>query len=387
MVTTVLTMPNPTRSSRRRSFRDVVVMPTETFHDGSMFKGGPLWPRYAFQWGARHARGRFPFPRDARPTAIARPEVVLETGTWCGPIAYHFGHAVADFGMRLAMSGHADRSQPLLFSIQQREDFQPPDFFWQMLDHLEIERTRVVLVRRPTLVRELHVFPQAERRGGPGPGADHLDFMDRLLTRPASPGPRDAVFVSRSHLAARYDFPTGHIAGERYLEELFGRAGLATMYPEEISLSEQLDRYRGARLIVFSEGSAVHALQLLGRLDARIVIIARRPGSRLAAEALRPRARALTYIQALRGLIYGRNSSGRPYPGRGISVLKPEILLDQLSAVGIDLRPFWDARRYATERDADIAAWCELTNARELHPRSRELILRRLRVLSIEIAR
>jgi hypothetical protein len=135
--------------------------------------------------------------------------------------------------------------------------------------------------------------------------------------------------------------------------------------------------------LIFSEGSALHALQLLGRVDAEIVILARRPWARMTAVALRPRVRRLWHIRAARGFIYGLLPSGHRQEPAGISVLDERRCISGLRALGIDIAPFWDPRVYAEHRDGDISAWIGYRLAFATHPRERHTIERRLRALSL----
>ena len=371
-------MPLPFRGPpgflRRRSFRDVLVMPIEAFHQGAMFRGGPLWPSYGLQLRARTGRGWLPFPRDAA-SAPAAPASELASATWVGPVSHHFGHAVADFGMRLAASAHADPSQPLLFAVSAIDPPEPPAFFWQILAHLNVDPARVVLAREPVLVRELHVFPQAERRGGPAPDPAYLDYLDAVAA-PAPPADSPArVYVSRARLQSHNrHFTVGQLAGEAYLERLLASSGVAVVHPEEITVAEQMALYRGARLLLFAEGSALHGLQLLGRVGADVAVINRRRGSRIAASSLKPRARSLSYILAIRGVIHGLMPDGRPDRVRGIAVLEPSRLTRELARLGLDLAPAWDRDAYLAQRDRDIEAWIAATVARNLHPGARAAI-------------
>lgn len=374
--------PFPDLLRDRQTFRNVVVAPIE-LGAGERFRGGPVWPGYAFRFRARQLRGVLPIRRDGRPTSVAAPAAHLATATWCGPVVRHFGHAVADYGMRLAASARADPTQPLLFGIEPMAGQEPPGFFWEMLDHYGVARSRVVLLRETTVVRELHVFPQSERRRGAGPSWRHLDFLDAILPRPAPEEVEGAVYVSRSRLRGNRNFPAGEIAGEAYLETALARQGLRIVYPEELTLGRQLDLYRRARLLVFSEGSALHALQLLGRFDAEVVVIVRRRWNRIAAESLRPRARSLTYIHALQGMIHGLRPSGRPDRVRALAILEPDRLLDRLARTGLDLAPVWDEAAYTAQRDHDIAAWRAATLAQGFHPRSEAVIAKCLDRLSL----
>jgi hypothetical protein len=410
---------------RLRSFRNIMVHPTQEMRppDGAFFRGGPEWPHFSTQIFARHCRGTLPKPVDSRPLAAraewpyfdpqflpafwphlygdAQPapqdsrralarladahaptsEQVIETmdaGIWCGPITLHFGHMVADFSMRIAGSSRIDAATPLVFSLPPFRDFAPPPYFWDIIDHLGVDRRRVLLVHKPTRFHRLSVLPQAERPVGGGPSRRHLRMMD-AITGSDTVTDRDLghVFVSRGRLAE------GRFAGESYIEEALADAGVAVFHPEAVDLHAQLRLYRRARTLIFSEGSALHALQLLGRLDADIIVLVRRPRRRIAAASLRPRARSLHYLEAVRGLVHGLSRSGRTIRRAGMSVLDEPRFLAGLKRTGIDLAPFWDPMAYAERRDADIAAWVAQRRAAGPYPGEQAMIDEQLRALCL----
>lgn len=366
---------------RERLYRNVIVMPIESFHDGAMFRGGPLWPRYAWQWKARHARGWLPFPRDAAPSRVSEPELTLPRAIWCGPIAFHFGHAVADFGMRIAESAHSGMDCPLLFAMQRDIGADPPEYFWQMLKHLKVPPHRVVITRSPVLVSELYVFPQSEIRGGPGPSRRHLDMMDRITGRASTEGSDRKIYVSRSRLDKNHNCPVGQIAAESYLEDALVRTGFTIVYPEEIPLDQQLAAYQSSSTLIFSEGSALHGLQLLGRIDANLGIIGRRKRSAMAPTAFRRRVTRFAYIRAVHGMIYRLRPNGRADKIRAISVLDENKLLSSLSEFGVDLAKIWNSNDYATRRDADITSWTLRTSSLEQHPSSKIFVRKQIKKL------
>jgi hypothetical protein len=286
---------------------------------------------------------------------------------------------IADFGMRIMASSHLDAVAPLVFSLSDAAGAEPPPFFWQIIDHFAIDRRRIMLVRGPTKFARLDVVPQAERRFGGGPSRRHLEIMD-AITSPASPAHRDlaCAFVSRAR------WPMGRFAGESYFDQAFAAIGVAVFHPERVDLQTQFQFYRRARRLIFSEGSALHALQLLGHIDADIIVLARRPRSRMAAASLRPRARSLSYVQAARGVIYGLTASGRPQEPGGVSVLHESRFIAGLRALGVDLTPVWDWQRYNECRDAEIAAWTAYRLASQRHPGERTMIANRLKALSLQ---
>jgi glycosyl transferase family 61 len=366
-----------------KTFANIVVHPSQEvlrhLAGGAFFRGGPDWPHFAAQIFARHCWQLVPIPVDSRPYPAPGPVEEADRGIWCGPVSNHFGHMIADFGMRIAASARLDDSARLVFSLWPEPAAEPPEFFWQLLGHLGVARDRVLLVRRPTRFSRLSVVPQAERRFGGAPSRAHLALMDEIAARSA-PRERDipSLFVSRAR------WPKGRFAGEPCLDDAFAAAGVAVCHPETLDVAAQLQLYRRARRLIFSEGSALHALQLLGRLDAEIIILKRRPGpARFAAGALRRRARALHYVRAASGLIYGLTVSGRRQGPAGVTLLDVRRCLAGLKALGIDLAPFWDERRYRQCRDAEIAAWIEWRLKTAAHPGERRTIEKRLAALSL----
>ena len=69
----------------------------------------------------------------------------------------------------------------------------------------------------------------------------------------------------------------GKLAGELYIEKYLKTCGVKIVYPEQLSLHEQLKILKNAKLIIMTEGSAYHTFQLLGRTNCNLFIIKRRP--------------------------------------------------------------------------------------------------------------
>lgn len=371
-------------------FKNIVVMPTQHLRVGTgkavkrdrqgIYRGGPLWPAFAFQLRARHCRGLIPLPHDSKPVFEGEPSRYIESGIWCGPISDHFGHMIADFGMRIAEAAHRIADVPLVFSIGPDRAAAPPAFFQFILAQLRVPESRVLLIREPARFGTLHVPAQAERHFGPGPSSAHLDLMDAITASHGSVRQDiDHLFVSRSL------FPDGRFAAERYLDEVLDRAGATVLHPETHDLASQLAYYRRARTIVFSEGSAIHALQLLGRLQAEIVILVRRPGTRLARKSLTPRVRNLSYWDFTSGFIYSRSVFGKRQMNRALSLIDDARLLANFKAIGLDIAEHWDCATYRVRRDADIESWIAYMRQWNLHPAAPKTIQKCLRRAGIAI--
>lgn len=360
------------------SFRDVVVYPTQGLlaPPWTLFRGGPDWPWFWLRRAERHCRYRARIPLDVRPHR-ERPGVlpVEPKGTWCGPVSQHFGHAVANFGSRIAEASVLPRDRPLVFSARPGE--QPPPFLWEVLAHFGVGRERVRIVSEPTLFSSLLVPPQAEPLHGAVPDPRHLDLLDRLAG-PAPPPDGSRLYVSRAMLWK------GKIAGDAYLEEALRSSGHVPFHPELVPVREQLAAYRRASSLVFAEGSALHGLQLLGRLSADVVVIARRRGSRLAERPIGARARSVTYVDAVDGALIGLDRKGRRQPSTGMTVLDDDRLVMGLERAGIPVGAGWSRAAFARQRDADVGRWVEARLAHPLHRGERRAIARSLRRLGLE---
>lgn len=363
------------RGPRLQSFRDIVVHPTQAMLKPPfvLYRGGPDWPRFWLRIAARHCRFPVAVPLDIRPRRDGPPPARREAaGIWCGPVTRHFGHAVAEFGTRIAWSSRlAQGDLPLVFSAGPA-DGPPPPFFDQLLAHFGVAPDRVRIVTAPTRFDRLDVVPQAERLLGGAPDPAYLALLDEIAgPEPVGDGAR--LFVSRGAL------PKGRFAGETYLEAVLAAAGYAVFRPESAPLAGQLARYRAAAHLVFSEGSALHALQLLGHLRAAVTVLVRRPGMRLASAAIAARVPALDYLDCLRGVAYGVRRYGRPQVSAGISILDEDRVPTAFARAGIDIAAGWDRAAYRGARDADIAGWAARRLADPKHAAEAATIDRSLR--------
>lgn len=363
---------------RTLGFQDVVVYPTQALlrPPWMLFRGGPDWPRFWLQRDARHCRYTLRLPLDVRPRRAPIGDVPVEAkGVWCGPVVQHFGHAITNFGSRIAAASLFPHDRPLVFSARPGEA--PPDFFWQIMAHFGVQPDRVRIVSTATRFASLLVTAQAELLYGASPDAGHLDLLDRLAGAPRPDGRR--LYVSRAQLWK------GKIAGDAYLEAALLRTGWTPFHPETMPVEAQLAAYRGASHLIFAEGSALHGLELLGRLSADVVVIARRRGSRLAERAIRARVPTLTYIDAVVGAVSGLDRHGRPQTSPGMTVLDDDRLVASLERAGVAIAAHWSRQGFANQRDADLARWLEARLAHPLHPGEERVARRAIRALGLTI--
>ena len=247
--------------------------------------GGVQFPPDAPDWcfnmrGGEIAGGRP--PREAVPDSR---EMVPGTYLYGGFMHPHFGHMIAEFMHRL---------WPL-----ERPEFQGVrPVFVDMLDRKGEKFLRNVLslmrlpepliVDRPMEFERLVVGEVGKmHRGTAVPG--YADFLERRLGYLRTTGKRHPtrLAVLRGHIRRP------RCLGERWLERELVRAGYVAFHPEDYPLREQVEHYLDAEKIIFSEGSAIHLMDIMPVIKADIAVLNRRPRGLLAQRTLADKCASL----------------------------------------------------------------------------------------------
>lgn len=359
---------------RGKSFENITVVPFEALlsdgRQGHQFMGGPIWPDWNGQTMARFNRGRN--VKDSLPSK--RKALRSYSGgryAWIGPIYRHFGHGIAEFCTRIAYTVEALDRPTLVFAADCTGPVAgleaTPSWLKQLLAWYGVDAAQVVIVNEPTHFDRLHVFPQGEQLPDVGPRSDYLQLLGEFAQRnlSASPSlamsstmprqttasrPCDITYVSRARMIMSF-------AGEAYLEEILDELGANVFRPELHGLRKQLAVYVTAPRLIFAEGSAIHGTQLLGRSLNDVTVLMRRPENRFGEAFLRPRARQLTYISCLEGLIYDETGTGVARLWTGMPIFNESKLIDWISQLGLDVQPSWNSTRFHAQVRKDLQRW------------------------------
>lgn len=334
-------------------FSDVTVVPVRAVAQ-HVALGGPIWPDFDRQTAARHCR-------DARPVDLCPPpraprKELTGPAVWGGFLDPQFGHLIVEQLTRLPQSLAERPDDTVLFTLPPKATAADvPDWTWALLAWFGLPRDRVRLVGRTFLARRLHVAAQGEMMGTQPTSPDYLDLLDPLPARRGlTPETEPVVFVTRAGLVARGQ--GGH-AGEGYLAGALARAGVRVIDPVRHSVRRQLEIYAGARVLVFSEGSALQGRLLLGRLAQDIHVLRRRPNRDLAAEQLAPRCTRLQYHAAVGQRLGARMPGGIHRLDLTAALYDLAPVFDLFARLGHDLRPHWDAAAYHAAVTHDLRGW------------------------------
>lgn len=342
------------------TFENILVVPVTRLvrqeKDGHV--GGPVWPDWADDAPYRFRRRGV--PADRAPSRVPAAYTVRDDAAfWIGPLDDSFGHTIADFTTRIAGTLAANASATLVFASHAGHPVgtlaKTPQWFRDLLAWYGVGASRVRIVDRPTHFRRLSVCPQGEQLFGPPPTVAYLDLLTSNARRNLGVGTKTTPVLYVSRAGQRHRF-----AGETYLERLLGESErVSVIRPETMTLRAQLEAYYAARRLIFAEGSAVHGLQLLGRDLGEVVVVNRRPGMRIAEDALAPRCASLAYRDLTRGLVCVRNDRGQALRHSGMAVLDTDQLAAFVDELGLGLGVDRDA--FETAVDADLVDWLRYT--------------------------
>jgi len=315
---------------------------------------GVCYPEFDIQTHVRlNRRGR---PVCAPPVFEAQhAEIVDEPVIFAGLHETHFGHLVAETVPRLPQALAEHPNLPLVFNLLQGDPRRAPcAMFREIMDWLNIPLDRLRFVERPTLFREVHVAAQGEHLDGPRTPRAYVNLLQaRIAGNLPVQLPKGVAFVTRAGL----DHIQGHHAAERYLVACLRDLGVRIIYPEALRLREQMQHYAQAEMLVFSEGSAIHGRQLLGRIKQDIAVLRRRKNSATARQQISPRCRSLRYVDSVGGALSIRNRYGSDVPYAMKSFYKLEETFAFFDAIGVPLRACWNRKTYRQIRDQDVLAW------------------------------
>lgn len=342
------------------TFSDIPVVPTTHIdHRADGTCGGPVWPDWKSRVAERHCRNQKPadqLPAEQEPCGVFD----LDHAFWCGHVDQHFGHQIADFSMRIIPSRFIDPKAKLVFSTGTKPAL---PWFVDLMRWCNVEPGSLFVVQQPIMFRHLSVVGQPEQLwGAAAPAEEHLDVMDRFMaTKPKLPVASDKiVFVSRAAIHAS----KSRFAGERYIEQCVEEAGGFVFRPETASIAEQMTVYRSAKRLVFSQGSALHLLQLTGRGLGAVYILESRPGASNFLPFLQPRCKLVQLLNVAPRLIAGLNIYGEREDPAGIGIARPELLVQVFREAGLDIGPCFRNETFRRAALDDVVNWVKAALAR-----------------------
>jgi hypothetical protein len=289
-------------------------------------------------------------------------------GAWYyGGILYpHFGHFMTESVHRLrGYIEHAERYTGVIFLKTPQLgtfDYDPLDFPHvcdTLFDYFSLSKDDVFICDTPLEIESLTSVPQQSQLGIPI-SADYLNFLGQLQVRyvakfmaeedrPATP---DRVFISRR----RY-LSAGRALGMRAVEEVYEENGYEVFEPERWPLTVQVTTVSQASNVACEAGSAIHLLDIMGKLNIDLTVLSRRGLDRTYWYNLyRPRVKRMIVFDAVFPIV---DYTMTPHD-RGHSLIHPQEIMAFMEREHIvfNRAKFLDRLRYHTSEDMQQMFLC-----------------------------
>jgi FkbM family methyltransferase len=217
----------------------------------------------------REARTNEPFDP---PAEVA--EEILGTWLWGGTLWNYFAHFIVESSGRLWALDHLDAPPDGILYIHRRDSQEAG------LNHFQQAFFQALGIDLP--IRVVSDTARVERLIVPGQGFGlgeisagtpaFRNFVQRRLGCDVAPAGGEKLYISRSQLG----WKRGKLLGEDRIEEELAKQGYEIFHPQKHDIPTQLARYKAARKVVASEGSALHMFAFVGRPHQLVALIPRR---------------------------------------------------------------------------------------------------------------
>lgn len=201
-------------------------------------------------------------------------EEIAGTWLWAGTLWSYFAHFLVESPGRLWALDHLAAPPEGLLYIPRRPGQSPA------LNEVQASWFRALGIDLP--VKLVSGTARVERLLVPGQGfglgpitagtPKFRDFIHARLGRDVAPDGPAKLYISRSRLGRN----RGKLLGEARIEQALAAEGYEIFHPQSHDLPTQIARYKAARKIVATEGSALHLYAFTGGPNQQVALIPRR---------------------------------------------------------------------------------------------------------------
>jgi hypothetical protein len=327
------------------------------------FNGGPVIDTPQIDRRLRHSRYHQPFDKFELNVDYKKMDGEFFYG---GPIFHHFGHYMSEMVHRIVpvLLSSKSAGRDWLFVDMHRKpraSFRAlPSVFRAVADFFDINVEKIKVINSDVEVDSLEIVEQGSDFGG-GPKPGYLDDLKSVVHQKLD-DLFEGVHFPKKVYVTRSGIPHGgSFLGERYLESLLEASGFKIFHPERESLTMQMQTYRSAETLIFSEGSACHGVELLGRNSlGRVIVLGRRENSVGIFESIF-RQRTNEYFQECVsvdvGSVVTRRGGDKPLSEFSVYFFDIPKLVRVLSNENILVTKLFDKTKYMETSDADFLSY------------------------------
>ena len=169
----------------------------------------------------------------------------INKAVYMGCLVNIWGHCITDGIKRLwfLFSDYLKNIQKVSFVYTTVNDVPLPENYLKILKYVIPKDIELVEIQQNTIVDELYIPEVSFYSTTDGKKIyfnEFTDILNRLKNnyiKPQNYISYDKIYLSRTALKSHCEF------GEKYIEQVFQKAGFQIIHPEQYSLEEQLDLY------------------------------------------------------------------------------------------------------------------------------------------------
>ena len=170
---------------------------------------------------------------------------------YLGTLEDHFGHFLLEHTTRLhALLKQQYRGKKYIL-VNNRQLVSVSDFVYQLFALLGIDKEDLIIVSSTVGIRRLHI-PDVAFEIPHMSSATFGDIFDVAASAVPAVKKHEKVYVSRLKLGERATF------GEEQVQQIFVSNGYEVIYPESMSLKEQISFMKHCKCLAGIAGSALH---------------------------------------------------------------------------------------------------------------------------------
>lgn len=231
-------------------YSDAVLVPLKKIGKDS-FAGGVYLPK-GYPPYLQHERGGRYFWQDTHGGIAPKADSEIDEAWLGGPLIKHYGHFILESLARLLDQRIINSHLPIVFLALNPVESLPRLTQWMrdLFSHLGIDPARIRICRETTLVRNLQVLCPLF---APRTVANVSARLSLIKNSPEINDFREIVYLSRSKVRTQRSFHD-----EKLIEDVVRAAGGTVVFPENLSVHQQISTINQARTIIGLEGSALH---------------------------------------------------------------------------------------------------------------------------------
>jgi capsular polysaccharide biosynthesis protein len=199
-----------------------------------------------------------------------------ESGTYfyIGPFINQFGHLITQTLSRAwAYNEYKEIVDKIIILGRSSNDTieKLPKHVLELFDFFSLDREKILFVTDALQVENLIAPAQSHGIGfrESWHKKEYSSFYDKgKYTDDSLP---KKIFVSRRHFKLK-----GRLAGLDFVADVLKKNNYTEVFPEKLSLEEQIKLFYNASHIIAEEGSALHTLDLIPEIKAKAFLISRR---------------------------------------------------------------------------------------------------------------